>query len=72
MENTNQITEQRPIASVLRAMNVGDCEIFPMSQFMSVKNTQYGNMKQERMLGWRFKLEDIEGNPYEFKVTRTA
>ena len=60
------------MASVLRKMEVGDSEIFPMAQFQSVRNAQYGNMRLQRSLGWRFKQEDIEGDPMHFKVTRTA
>lgn len=64
--------QKRPICQVLRGMKVGDVETFPMSQYHSVRNSQYYQLREERLLGWRFKQNDIPGNPHEFTITRLS
>lgn len=69
---TATMMDKRPLADTLRGMKVGDSEVFPISQYQSVRNYQYGGMRPERSLGWRFRLEIDKQDPTRFTVTRTA
>lgn len=70
MENT-AIIKNRPVAETLRAMKVGDVERFPIQQFNSVRNYQYGGMIVERVEGWRFSVK-ADPDTKQTVVTRLA
>lgn len=68
---TRQMIEKRPIAETLRNMAVGDVEVFPISQYTSVRNTPYNAMSTDTYNGMKFSIKrDMEKG--ELTVTRTA
>lgn len=63
--------DKRPILKTLRAMAVGDVEVFPLSQYQAVRNAQYFGMRMEKALGWVFTY-DVQDDNLLVAVTREA
>lgn len=74
METINTIEnliERRPITGTLRAMEIGQTEVFPVSQLISIQTAIQSRLLKERAEGRKFKTRrNFENNTVE--VTRTA
>lgn len=63
--------QKRNVINVLRNMDVGDVEVFPLTQKTSVANTLNARLYKEKAEGMSWKTRsDVER--MQFKVTRTA
>lgn len=63
--------ERRNVIDVLRNMDVGDTEIFPITQKTSVTNTLNARLYKEKAEGMAWKTKSDVKN-MQFLVTRTA
>lgn len=63
--------ERRSVIDVLRNMDVGDTEIFPIAQKTSVNNTLSSRLYKEKAEGMIWKTKTNVGEMI-FLVTRTA
>lgn len=66
-----EITEKKEIVPILRKMEVGECEVFSLTQARSISNTIYGaNLAVERANGYKWSAKtNIERKTVT--VTRT-
>lgn len=63
--------EKRPISTTLRSMNVGDVELFPLTQYNSLRSTKYNTMLVERAEGMDWEIvPDMAAK--HIRVTRIA